>query len=140
MRRSFRGVPPGLIMRQCRMRRAPQFLRRTSALAPRRQISEFSSLRPDSTAQSEDRTALLDSMTDDFVALVSRLMDAGFSLLNIVEFLREQSDMMEQMAGVVGSLLVGEGKQPRSHSACIIPPGIQRFVGRQAARCRCRVG
>lgn len=104
------------------------------------QILKFASLRPDSTAQSEDRTALLDSMTDDFVALVCRLMDAGFSLLNIVEFLREQSDMMEQMAGVVGSLLVGEGKQPRSHSACIIPPGIQRFVGRQAARCRCRVG
>jgi hypothetical protein len=68
------------------------------------QILKFASLRPDSTAQSEDRTALLDSMTDDFVALVSRLMDAGFSLLNIVEFLREQADMMEQMAGVVSRI------------------------------------
>jgi hypothetical protein len=43
-------------------------------------------------------------MTDDFVALVGRLMDAGFSLLNIVEFLREQADMMEQMAGVVSRI------------------------------------
>ena len=67
---------------------------------------KFASTPPAGAARSDSGppSALLDSMTDDFVALVGRLMDAGFSLLNIVEFLREQADMMEQMAGVVSRI------------------------------------
>jgi hypothetical protein len=37
-------------------------------------------------------------------------MDAGFSLSNIVEFLGEQADMMEQMAGVVGRIYTSSPK------------------------------
>ena len=51
------------------------------------------------SAPGEDRDVILNGVTDDFVSLVGKLLGTGLSPQNVAEFLREQADVLELMAG-----------------------------------------
>jgi hypothetical protein len=46
----------------------------------------------------QDRDAITIDLTDQFVCLVRRMMDSGFSLNDVVVFLQEQAGLLHQIS------------------------------------------